>query len=278
MGRFRQGWELTKKSWGVLRSNRELFRFPIYGALSILAVVILAVAPGAYLIEEGPEAGGVALIAIGIYLSSFIGIYFGVALAATADLIFHGKEATVADGLAVARSRLGAIAGWAFVSAVVGVIISLIQQSGSIGEAIIGSLIGAAWSLITFLAVPVIALEGTGPWATLKRSATLFKERWAGQITGNVAIGGIIVLAGILPAALMIVGGGYLWIDSAGDAGRTAGAALVIVGVGLAAVSMLVLQALRGVFGVALYRFASTGEVTTGFSAEEMNSAVRTKT
>lgn len=277
MGRFRQGWELTKKSWGVLRSNRELFRFPIYGSLSILAVVILAVAPGVYLIDQGPEAFGIVVVAIGIYLTSFIGIYFGVALAATADLIFHGKEATVADGFAVARSRLGAIAGWALVSAIVGVIISLIQQSGSIGEAIIGSLIGAAWSLITFLAVPVIALEGTGPFATLKRSATLFKERWAGQITGNVAIGGIVVLAGILPAIAMIAGGSYLWIDSTGDAGRTAGAALVIVGVAVFAVSMLVMQALKGVFGVALYRFASTGEVATGFSADEMNSAVRTK-
>ena len=31
MSRFKQGWELTKKSWALLRSNRELFRFPIYG-------------------------------------------------------------------------------------------------------------------------------------------------------------------------------------------------------------------------------------------------------
>ena len=31
MRRFKQGWELTKKSWALLRSNRELFRFPIYG-------------------------------------------------------------------------------------------------------------------------------------------------------------------------------------------------------------------------------------------------------
>ena len=40
---------------------------------------------------------------------------------------------------------------------------------------------------------------------------------------------------------------------------------------------MLIIQAMRGVFGVALYRFASTGEVTTGFTEADLNSAVRTK-
>ena len=277
MGRFRQGWELTKRSWGVLRSNRELFRFPIYGTIAALAVTVVATGPGIYLIQDGERALGAILTAIGLYLSAFAAIYFGVALAATADRIFHGQPATVADGFAVARSRLGPIAGWAAVSAIVGILITLLQQTGSIGEAIIGWLVGAVWSLITFLAVPVIALEGTGPLETLKRSATLFKERWAGQITGNVAIGGAVVLFGVLPAALLIVGGGYLWAAGDGEAGDTAGAALVIVGIAVLVVSMLVLQALKGVFGVALYRFAATGEVTGGFSEAELESAVRRK-
>jgi len=261
----------------VLRSNRELFRFPIYGTIAALAVTVVATGPGIYLIQDGERALGAILTAIGLYLSAFAAIYFGVALAATADRIFHGQPATVADGFAVARSRLGPIAGWAAVSAIVGILITLLQQTGSIGEAIIGWLVGAVWSLITFLAVPVIALEGTGPLETLKRSATLFKERWAGQITGNVAIGGAVVLFGVLPAALLIVGGGYLWAAGDGEAGDTAGAALVIVGIAVLVVSMLVLQALKGVFGVALYPFAATGEVTGGFSEAELESAVRRK-
>jgi hypothetical protein len=217
------------------------------------------------------------LIAVGVYLSSFIAIYFGVALAATADAIFHGRQATIADGFEVARSRLGAIAGWAAVVALVGVVISLIQQSGAIGEAIAATLIGAAWSLITFLAVPVITFEATGPLTTLKRSTALFKERWAGQITGNVAIGGIVGLVGVLPATLMIVGGGYLWVSDDGSAGLAAGAFILLVGVVLLAVSVLIIQALRGVFGVALYRFATDGEVTSGFSQADFESAVKTK-
>jgi hypothetical protein len=277
MTRIRQGWELTKKSWALLKSNRQLFRFPIYGALASLAVVIALVGPGLYLIDDGERVVGGLLTALGLYGSSFIAIYFGVALAATADAIFHGREATIADGFSVARERIGAIAGWAALAALVGVIISLLQRGGSIGEVIAGALIGAAWSLITFMAVPVITFEATGPWATLKRSATLFKERWAGQVTGNVAIGGIVFLVGVLPAILLIAIGVYAWTSNDGGSSLAAGAVIVGIGVALLAVSMLVVQALRGVFGVALYRFATGGEVAPGYSQAELESAVKVR-
>ena len=224
MSRFRQGWELTKKSWALLRSHRELFRFPIYAALAAIVIVAITVGPGFYLIEDGQRVIGGLLVAIGLYLSSFIAIYTGVGLAATADAIFHGREATVADGFAVARERLGAIAGWAALAALVGTLIALIQQGGSIGEAIVGTLVGAAWSLISFMAVPVITFEGTGPWATLKRSSSIFKERWKGQIAGNVAIGGIVGLLGVLPAVLLIAGGAYVWTSDDGSGELAAGA------------------------------------------------------
>jgi hypothetical protein len=276
MSRWRQGWELTKKSWAVLKSHRELIRFPIYGALLAMALVIALVAPGVYLIDDDQRVIGGVLVALGLYGSSFVSIYFGVALAATADKIFRGEPATISDGFAVARTRIGAIAGWAALAALVGTIISMIQQSGSIGEAIIGSLIGAAWSLITFLAVPVVTFEGTGPFTTLKRSATLFKDRWQGQVTGNVAIGGIVLLVGILPAIALIAGGVYLWSTDDG-AGLAGGALLVIVGVLILVVAGLIVQALKGIFGVALYRFASAGELTPGFSADDLNSVVKVK-
>jgi hypothetical protein len=175
--------------------------------------------------------------------------------------------------MAVARSLSAAIAGWAALSALIGLIVSTLQRSGSIGEAIIGSLIGAAWSLITFLAIPVITFEGTGPLTTLKRSSSLFKERWRGQVSGNIAIGGIVGLLGVLPAVLLIGGGAYLWASE----GNGAGAVLVLLGVMLLVVSMLIIQAMRGVFGVALYRFAAEGEVTTGFTQADFESAVKVR-
>ena len=276
---IRHGWQLTKKSWQLLRSHRELFRFPVYASMLALVVLLATVAPGLYQISDSEYVPGGLLTAVGLYLSSFIAIYFGVALAATADLIFSGQQATTSDGFVVARERLGAIAAWALLAALVGTLISALQQSGSIGEAIVGTLVGAAWSLITFLAVPVIAFEGTGPFTTLKRSASLFKRRWAGQVTGDVAIGGIVLLVGVLPAVALIVIGVLLWIGGGTTAtGMVIGQILVGIGIIALVISMLVLQAMRGVFGVALYRFASDGNVPhVAFTEEDLESAVRTR-
>ena len=76
----------------------------------------------------------------------------------------------------------------------------------------------------------MITFEGTGPLATLKRSAALFKERWAGQMAGNVAIGGIVGLLGVLPAIALIAGGACSGRRTDGDGSR-AGAVLIAIGV-----------------------------------------------
>ena len=51
----------------------------------------------------------------------------------------------------------------------------VLENQGGIAGNIAARLVGMAWSLVTFLAVPVIAIEGTGPIETLKRSASIFR-------------------------------------------------------------------------------------------------------
>jgi hypothetical protein len=271
MGRMRRGWQLTKKSWGLLRENRLLLRFPLYGAAATIVCAVIVIGPGIYLIDSGDEIFGGALAVIGFYLLALIGFYFSVGLAATADLIFHGREASVGDGLAVSRSRLSQIAGWAAVSTVVGLILSALENQGWIGQ-VVGRVLAVGWSLITFLSVPVIAFEGTGPFETLKRSSGLFKSRWGEQVTGNLAIGGAVFLLGILPSMLLIVAGIVIWASAS-----FAGALLVVLGVIGFAISVLISSALNGIFGVALYRYALGGETVGGFTTEELESAVKAK-
>jgi len=269
---MRRGWALTKKSWALLREHRELIRFPLYGAVATLLMGAIVLGPGIYLIADNKAAIGGPLAVIGFYLLAVIGIYFSVGLAAAADIIFRGQEATVGDGLAVARSRFSQIAGWAAVSTVVGLVLSLLENQGGLAGAIFGRLLDIGWSLITFLAVPVIALEGAGPFQTLKRSASLFKSRWGQQVTGNIAIGGAVFLLGVLPSAALVVIGLAIWSSTS-----FGGALLVVVGAIGIAVALLISQALSGIFGVALYRYALDGEATGGFTAEDMESAVRKK-
>jgi uncharacterized protein DUF6159 len=272
MRRIRRGWALTKKSWALLNEHRSLIRFPLYGAVATTLLAIVFLGPGLYLLDQNSPAGAIPLLVIGVYVLSVVGFYFSVGLAACADMIFRGQEATVADGLAVARSRFSQICGWAAISTAISVLMGALENQGGIGGQIAARLVGTAWSLVTFLAVPVIAIEGTGPVETLKRSASMFRQRWGQQITGNVAIGGAVFLLGVIPAAILIVGGVAVWSSAS-----FLGALLVVVGALMLAVAMLVSRALSGIFGVALYRYALDGEAVGGFTAEELESAVKPK-
>jgi hypothetical protein len=273
MSRIRRGWALTKKSWGLLRENPELIRFPLYGAVATVLLAIVTIGPGLYLFEEDVMAGAIPLFVIGVYVLSVVGFYFSVGLAAAADMIFRGQaNVTVADGLAVSRSRFSQICGWAAISTAIGLVMGVLENQGGIGGQIAARVVGMAWALVTFLAVPVIAIEGTGAVGTLKRSASIFRERWGQQITGNIAIGGAVALLGILPAAILIGIGVAVWSSAA-----FLGALLVIVGAIGLAIALLVSKALSGIFGVALYRYATEGQAVGGFSAEELESAVKVK-
>lgn len=272
MQRIKRGWGLTKKSWALLNTHRELIRFPLYGALVTIPLAIAFLGPGLYLLDQKSYGGAIPVLVAGVYVLSVVGVYFAVGLAAAANKIFQGEEATVGDGLAVARSRFPEICGWAALSTAIGLLMSLLEdQGGALGQ-IAARLVGMAWALVTFMAVPVLAIEGTGPLTTLKRSATIFKDKWGQQITGNIAIGGAVALIGILPAALLIAAGVLLWSSSG-----AAAVALILIGAVILCVALLISKALSGVFGVALYRYAVEGEAVGGFTREELESAVRLK-
>ena len=272
MSRIKRGWGLTKKSWALLNGHRELIRFPIYGALMTIPLAILFFGPGLYLLDQKSYGGAIPVLVAGVYVLSVVSVYFAVGLAA-ADKIFQGgANVAVSDGLAVARGRFPEICGWAALSTAIGLLMGLLEdQGGALGQ-IAARLVGMAWALVTFMAVPVLAIEGTGPLGTLKRSATIFKDKWGQQITGNIAIGGAVALIGILPAALLIFAGFLLWPSSG-----AAAAVLILIGAVIMCVALLISKALSGVFGVALYRYAIDGEAVGGFTQEELESAVKLK-
>src|SRR5262245_13031860 len=133
MGRIRRGWELTKKAWSVIRSHPGLVRFPIYGGLLALLFGVVFMVPGSLLLSTdddnlGALIGGVLLVAIGAYLAWFFVIYFNVALAAAADQALRGEQPDLRAARGVARSRIGVIAAWALVSALVSAFFTVLRD------------------------------------------------------------------------------------------------------------------------------------------------------
>lgn len=279
MKRIKQGWQLTKKAWGVVRENPGLMKLPVIGAVFGFIAILLFAVPGGVLASSSQstaaQIGGGLLVAVGIYLSSFSVIYFNVALAATADMVFRGEAADTKAGLAVARSRRGVIAQWAAVSLLVSAFFSLLRERGGLLGDIAAGLGAAVWALITFLIAPVLAFEGLGPVDALKRSTSMFKQKWGEQIVGNAAIG---VISGLLMILSVLVGVlGVMALSSGSSAAAIAGGGLVLLGIVGFVIAMVVSGAVRGVFGVALYRYVADGAAVGPFTAEDLESSVTTK-
>jgi len=275
--RIRNGWQLTKKSWAVLKDNPGLLRFPVVGAVVAVAIFIVTVVPGIALIaidQTATAVAGVVVLVVGALLLAFTVIFFAVALAHNADRLLAGEEPGFGEGISLASRRTGPIFAWAVISTTVGVVIQMLQERLGVAGAILGGLAGAAWGILTFLAIPVIAVEGTGGFTTVKRCTELIRSRWGEQITGTIAIGGILFLIGFLPAILLVAGGIAL---IAGPGVVAAGVPLILIGVLAIAVFAVVNKALVTIFGVALYRYAAEDRAVGTFTLDELAGAVAAK-
>jgi hypothetical protein len=270
MQRLKRGWRLAMVSLGVLRRDRTLGVFPVLGALTALFAVAAFGLPATVLFADEQNVLAVIVAAVGIYLATFMAIFFGVALAGAAAAALDGRDATVGGGVAVARRHIGAIAGWAGIVTSVNIILRAIEERFGFVGAIVGGLLGAAWGIITFLVIPVIAIEGIGPIAALKRSASLFRQRWGEQIVGTASIGILVFLFGFLPAAI-IVGVGFLVGGTIGLVATIPVAAIIVVVVGVIG------QAAQGIFGVALYRYAVGEGAVAPFSEEDLAGSFQPK-
>ncbi|HSH33152.1 MAG TPA: DUF6159 family protein [Actinomycetota bacterium] len=269
MGSISRGFRLAKASWGVVRQDHQLLVLPVVSFFCSL-VVIAVFAAGAFGIGIPADGESVspALYVLGFVLYvalAFVTIFFNAAIVGTAMKRLNGEDASIKDGLALARQHLGKIFVWALITATVGMILRTLQdRAGIVGRIVIG-LIGVAWNVITFFVVPVLLYEPVGVPEAIKRSASIFRQRWGEQFIGTATIGLAIFLVAI---PVVLVGGAVAY------AVPVVGVPLLVVAIG---VLMAVGAACSGVFNAALYRFATTGEASSVFSIEDLNGSFRPK-
>jgi hypothetical protein len=199
--------------------------------------------------------------------------FFNTALVGAAMIRLDGGDPTVADGLAIARRKIVPIIGYAAIAATVGMILrALEERAGFIGRIVIG-LIGAAWSIATFMVVPVLVAQDIGPIDAVKESAGLLKRTWGENLIGN---GGIGVAFGLITLAVMLVG---IVLTVMSAANHLVPLAIVFGAATVLAVLMLALvqAALAGIYSAALYRYATVGQAPAGFDGAALQDAFRLK-
>jgi hypothetical protein len=268
MGRFGRTWQLFKESFAVLAGDSEILVFPICSGISLLLLGASFFIP---LYRDGTlqavthhkgKWDDYAVLFAWYYLNFFVGIFFNSALMGCANIRLSGKQPTVGAGFRIALDRLGRIAAWALLAASVGLVLSTLRDRNNKLLSILGAGLNLAWSLIAYLIVPVLLFEDRGVFGSLNRSAELFRSHWGEQVAGSFGFGLLSTLLSI-PAVLLALA---CWrVDP-------------IAGIILAAAYLLILatvtSAVRGVFTVALYRYATAGSPPPGFSAGVIDGAL----
>ena len=268
-GRLQNSIDLAKASWSVLRDDRKLTVLPLLSGLSMLVVALAFFGPVALIVDNGTNGSAKPLAwilgAVGYLVLTYVVVFFNAALVFAADRRLRGEPVTIGEALHSAGERAHVLLPWAVLSATVSIVLRALEERAGIVGRIVGSLVGIAWSLVTFLVLPVLVIEQLGPIQAVKRSTELFKQTWGENMIANAGIGIIALLAmvaGALPCALLISLGGPIAVIGV--------VALVtwIIGV------QLVAAALTGILQMALYRFAVDGAVP-GFDTDELRGAFR---
>ena len=276
--RLSRSWQLVKASSAVLKQDKELLLFPLISSISTLLVLACFAVPviGLGALDgltgrgDGVISTAAYLIAFLFYLSQyFVIFFFNAALVGAAMIRLDGGNPTLGDGLRIASSKAGSILGYAFIAATVGMILRAIQERvGFLGKIIVG-ILGAGWTLATYMVVPVLVTRDVGPVDAVKESAMLLKKTWGENIAGQAGLGlafGLIQFGIIIGGILLVVG-----------AAMTQNMPLTILTAALVVVAVLVTAlihaALAGIYSAALYRYASGGEDTAGFNTAVLRQA-----
>jgi hypothetical protein len=272
--RISRGIELTRQSLQVLREEKSLVVFPLLSGIACMLVFASFAVPlwasgyfeGAFedgKIQQDPLAWIVLFLFY--FVNYFVIVFFNSALISCAIVRFYGGDATVGGGLSAAMARLPQIAGWALVSATVGVILKLIEsRSEKVGQ-IAAGLLGAAWTIVTYFVVPVLVVERVGPITAVKRSFAILKKTWGESLVANFSIGLVVFVASLvalLPAVLGVV------------LGNTA---TIIGGIAITAVLLIIISlvsaALNTIIIAALYLYAAEGKVPAQFDENLLRGA-----
>lgn len=263
MDRITRSFQLVSQSYRILMQDSELMLLPLASGV-VMAAVIATFALGSGINEVTIQARGPELYVpiFFMYVALYaVGIFFQCAVVAGATERMRGGDPTIASSLAAASRRIVAIVIWAILAATVGVVLRAIHDRvGLVGKIVVG-FIGAAWSLATFFVVPVLVLEDIYIGDVLSRSMSLFRETWGETFVGGASLGFASFCAWMVLSLATFLLASVIGMP-----------AMILFGTG-AILLMMFFSAMQGVYVAALYRYATEGEVSSGFDRSALASA-----
>ena len=263
------GWRLGGAAIGFVLGNRPLQRFLLV-AIGVVLVVSAGVAVVAVALRR--HGGPLVYVLAGLGASYWLSLMVTAVAVGLAGLVaeaLEGRPVTASTGWEVMRRRRGPIAKWAVVDVLVGL------PSRAVGswtvEQLGGLVLGLGWGLLSFFAIPAIALTGASPWPAARHSFHLVRRQWGDAVASTVYlwVRAAIVL-GLPGAAAVAVGVLLIRADRV-----VLGGAFFAAGVAALALAYLLAHSARAVLTVVLYRYADSGKLYPAFPAELLDRSVR---
>ena len=257
MSRIRNSFALARSSWAVLKADKELVLLPVISGIASVIVAASFILP--ILVTGFADIGGatIGLLLLMYFVLAYITIFFNAALISAANERLEGGDPTIRSAIRGAARCAGRILPWALLSAVVSAILRALEERvGLVGKIVI-AIVGMAWTVITFLVLPIIVVEGLSAGKALKKSGSLVRTTWGENLAGHVGLS-IVGFLLILPSILLVVGG-------FASAGSGVGGVAIGVGILWGIIVVVIMAALTGIYQTALYHFAVSGHVPSGY-------------
>lgn len=264
MNRIKRGFRITKLGIHVVKADPELMVYLLFSVImSVLSFGVVLTFTGGLGFVIGNDEGFEGGVAVGTFISYFIvsviTVFWNAAIIASAyERMTTGRNPSFSYGIKQAMKCFPQILIWGLISGTVGVIIGFFEamaESDNIVVAIIGHIISFmisfAWWMTTFFVVPMIVLENSGVFESMKKGPKLFDETWGENIVASVGTGIInfIVILTIIVVCLPL----FIF----GEIGAALAFILIVIGI---AISSLFFTACDAVNKASLYYYAKTGE------------------
>jgi hypothetical protein len=271
---IKKGWALGKATRRLVFKDKKLMIFPLISALAVIAEIIAILVPSTlFLMVYSNSFYYYLLILILFYfVVTFTSTYVIMAMFIGFRGFSKGQNIGFKDAFKQVRPYGKLIAEWSLFYAVIIVGIRLLEsRMRGIAGMIFGAAIAFAIGIATLFVVPVILDKKLSPIKAIKESSSFIIKNF-GKAFGGLAYVDLYGLAIIFLGILAAIAGFSLV-----SLNLFAGAAVMLMGIGIIAIGAMITSMLSNIFRLIIYDFVSYGKVPEGFTADMLKNAVKQK-
>lgn len=273
--RILASWRLGWSGLRVILNDKTLLGFPavtVTAILAILSLVYMVIGPNLPLLivalitdATAPTNGSFyyTLLLIWYFMLACVAVAMHVALVGAIDISMNHRDSKFRDGIAVAMQFIPSIIVWTLINYSVGFLLTLLDQQRHCSR-VVRKIFGAAWSIITFMVIPVMVVEKTNIFAAFSRSNKLMEKTWGQNLHPGFGLGYFFLLLNI---PLLVYSTAMYF------RGTESPVLVELFGAMYFLLTLVMVQASRSVLMVALYEYAATGKVPDRFDETFLKSA-----